>query len=229
MARPIPALLSINTATVREQWDLPRDHRRLRAPRHPRHLAVARPGREARASRGGATHPRRRPHVSRLLPRRHVPGDRPRGLARRARRQPPRRRRGGGGRRAHASCWSSAGCRRTRAARPRRATSAPRAAWCATASASCSTTRARARMPLAIEPLHPMYAADRACVNTLAQAQRPVRRARARRRRGARRRRRRLPRVVGPVARARDRARRPRTAACSRTTSATGSCRRPTC
>ncbi|MBI3434782.1 MAG: sugar phosphate isomerase/epimerase [Proteobacteria bacterium] len=26
------------------------------------------------------------------------------------------------------------------------------------------------RMPLAIEPLHPMYAADRACVNTLAQA-----------------------------------------------------------
>jgi sugar phosphate isomerase/epimerase len=28
----------------------------------------------------------------------------------------------------------------------------------------------RARMPLAIEPLHPMYAADRACVNTLAQA-----------------------------------------------------------
>ncbi|MEM9224228.1 MAG: sugar phosphate isomerase/epimerase family protein [Pseudomonadota bacterium] len=27
-----------------------------------------------------------------------------------------------------------------------------------------------ARMPLAIEPLHPMYAADRACVNTLCQA-----------------------------------------------------------
>src|SRR6516162_9051852 len=27
-----------------------------------------------------------------------------------------------------------------------------------------------ARVPLAIEPLHPMYAADRACVNTLAQA-----------------------------------------------------------
>ncbi|MBJ3776948.1 sugar phosphate isomerase/epimerase family protein [Acuticoccus mangrovi] len=27
-----------------------------------------------------------------------------------------------------------------------------------------------ARMPLAIEPLHPMYAADRACVNTLAHA-----------------------------------------------------------
>ncbi|HWI82039.1 sugar phosphate isomerase/epimerase family protein [Ramlibacter sp.] len=28
----------------------------------------------------------------------------------------------------------------------------------------------RANMPLAIEPLHPMYAADRACVNTLEQA-----------------------------------------------------------
>src|SRR5262249_2035889 len=27
-----------------------------------------------------------------------------------------------------------------------------------------------ARVPLAIEPLHPMYAADRACGNTLAQA-----------------------------------------------------------
>jgi sugar phosphate isomerase/epimerase len=27
-----------------------------------------------------------------------------------------------------------------------------------------------AKVPLAIEPLHPMYAADRACVNTLAQA-----------------------------------------------------------
>src|SRR5262249_59064397 len=28
----------------------------------------------------------------------------------------------------------------------------------------------QARVPLAIEPLHPMYAADRACVNMLAQA-----------------------------------------------------------
>ena len=30
--------------------------------------------------------------------------------------------------------------------------------------------RAHAGVPLAIEPLHPMYAADRACVNTLAHA-----------------------------------------------------------
>ena len=28
----------------------------------------------------------------------------------------------------------------------------------------------RVGMPLAIEPLHPMYAADRACINTLEQA-----------------------------------------------------------
>jgi len=28
----------------------------------------------------------------------------------------------------------------------------------------------QARIPLAIEPLHPMYAADRACINTLSQA-----------------------------------------------------------
>ena len=27
-----------------------------------------------------------------------------------------------------------------------------------------------ANMPLAIEPLHPMYAADRACINTMEQA-----------------------------------------------------------
>ena len=33
-------------------------------------------------------------------------------------------------------------------------------------------------VPLAIEPLHPMYAADRACVNTLAHAQRSLRPAR---------------------------------------------------
>ncbi len=33
-------------------------------------------------------------------------------------------------------------------------------------------------MPLAIEPLHPMYAADRACVNTLEARARPLRPAR---------------------------------------------------
>jgi hypothetical protein len=91
-------------------------------------------------------------------------------------------------------------------------------------------------MPLAIEPLHPMYAADRACVNTIEQAldlcealdppagvgTRAVGGARR-----ARRRRRRLSRLVGPkleaqIARAGRRA-------CTPSTSATGSCRRATC
>ena len=63
-------------------------------------------------------------------------------------------------------------------------------------------------MPLAIEPLHPMYAADRACVNTLEQAldlcdaTRPATQRRARR--GGRR----LSRVVGSEAAGADRARR---------------------
>ena len=41
---------------------------------------------------------------------------------------------------------------------------------CTKASPRCWTMRANAGMPLAIEPLHPMYAADRACINTLEQA-----------------------------------------------------------
>ena len=49
-------------------------------------------------------------------------------------------------------------------------------------------------VPLAIEPLHPMYAADRACVNTLDQALDICDAARRRRRRRDRR----LPRLVGP-------------------------------
>ena len=51
-----------------------------------------------------------------------------------------------------------------------------------------------ANMPLAIEPLHPMYAADRACVNTHRPGARHGRGAG----RGGRRRDRRLPRLVGP-------------------------------
>ena len=50
------------------------------------------------------------------------------------------------------------------------ATSPARDGRCATASRRCCPMRARRGVPLAIEPLHPMYAADRACVNTLAQA-----------------------------------------------------------
>ena len=65
-----------------------------------------------------------------------------------------------------------------------------------------------AGMPLAIEPLHPMYAADRACVNTIAHANDLCDELAPRRRRRARHRGRRLSRVVGPATEARDRARR---------------------
>ena len=61
-----------------------------------------------------------------------------------------------------------------------------------------------AKMPLAIEPLHPMYAADRACVNTLAQALDLCDELGE----GARRRDRHLSCVVGPGPVAADRARR---------------------
>jgi hypothetical protein len=59
--------LSINTATVRKQrgqdWPLP-DHRRLRAARHPRHRALARPGGRGGPGGGGAAAARHRHHLS---------------------------------------------------------------------------------------------------------------------------------------------------------------------
>ena len=85
-----------------------------------------------------------------------------------------------------------------------------------------------AGMPLAIEPLHPMYAADRACVNTLAQANDAVRRAGGRRGLG----------IAVDVyhvwwdpraASARSSAPASGAPRCSRITSATGWCRPPTC
>ena len=78
-----------------------------------------------------------------------------------------------------------------------------------------------AGMPLAIEPLHPMYAADRACINTHGAGARRLRRARPRAQRRARRGGRRLPRVVGPEAAGADRTRR-QASACWPSTSATG-------
>ena len=57
---------------------------------------------------------------------------------------------------------------------------------------------ARARgVPLAIEPLHPMYCADRACVNTMAQAIDLCDELLGKGGRSASRRR--LPRLVGPA------------------------------
>ena len=96
------------------------------------------------------------------------------GRARRARRQQTR------GRRGAALGARLPGAHRRRPAEgldgPRRR---PRAGH-GRASYALLTTPARASMPLAIEPLHPMYAADRACVNTLGACARSVRRARRR-------------------------------------------------
>ena len=56
----------------------------------------------------------------------------------------------------------------------------------------------QASMPLAIEPLHPAYAADRACVNTTKQALDICDRLDPGAQRRARRRARRLSHLVGP-------------------------------
>ena len=167
--------LSINTATVRKQRGrglaAAADPRCLRGARHPRHLAVARPGRRRRARRdraaGEGARARARPAIAAAACSPHAdaavtPGG--------ARRQPPRARRslhaerrlpGAGGRRLPGALRRQAGAPRHRAgarAGHRRHRRAAR------------STRAQRRMPLAIEPLHPMYAADRACINTLEQA-----------------------------------------------------------
>ena len=106
--------LSINTATVRKQrgqdWPLPRDPRRLRGARHPRHLAVARPGRAAGLDTIARQRQGARPRAVGLLPRRHVPGRRCRGAPGGARRQPARGRRSLHAGRAPAWCWWSAAC-----------------------------------------------------------------------------------------------------------------------
>ena len=181
-----------------------RDHRGLRAARHPRDLAVARPGRGGRPRPRRAGRRGRRARALRLLPRRHVPGADAR---RRGRRALDDNRRA-----VDEAAALGAPClvlvvgglpRRSRPARRRRRTSPPRAAGAATASPRLLEYARAAGMPLAIEPLHPMYAADRACVNTLEQALDLCDALDPRRTRRARRRGRRLPRLVGPEARRR--------------------------
>jgi hypothetical protein len=66
-------------------------------------------------------------------------------------------------------CWSWAACPARSTAGRRTTTSPLHDVTCTTASRRRSHMRARSACR-AIEPLHPMYAADRACVNTLAQA-----------------------------------------------------------
>ncbi len=87
----------------------------------------------------------------------------PRGPRGRDRRQPPRHRRGGGARRRLPRA------RRRRPAEGLADIAAAREMVADGIAALLPHARA-AKMPLAIEPLHPMYAADRACVNTLEQA-----------------------------------------------------------
>ena len=139
----------------------------------------------------------------------------------RARRQPARARRSLHAAAHPAWCWWSAACPARWAARRRTRTSPARARRSPTASRRLLDDARERGMPLAIEPLHPMYAADRACVNTLEQAldlcdaldpQRSGALGVARRR---------LPRLVGPEAAGADRARR-HASACSPSTSATG-------
>ena len=105
----------------------------------------------------------------RLLPRRHVPRRRARAV-RGARRQPPRRRRGRGARRG----LSRAGGRRAAAVLAAGLDGLARhlagARQVEDGIAELLDYARSVGMPLALEPLHPMYAADRACVNTLAQA-----------------------------------------------------------
>ena len=170
-SRRIPsAAVAQHRDACAQQWTLPRDHRRLRAPRHPRHLAVARPGRARRASRkprsASATRDSTVTGLCRggMFPRRDARG--PRAALDDNRRAIDEALALG----ARCLVLVVGGLPKDASGSPRRRTSPARARWCATASASCSTTRGRRGMPLAIEPLHPMYAADRACVNTLAQA-----------------------------------------------------------
>ena len=156
--------LSINLATVRRAVELRRSRRRLPAPRHHHHLPLARPDRRHRPEGSRPHRPRQRRQAYRRLPRRLLPR--------------PRRR---GPRQAHSMT--------TAAPSTRPPSSAPTAwSWSCgglpagskdlPAARADGDRRPRALMPharaagvpIAIEPLHPMYAADRACVNSLEQA-----------------------------------------------------------
>ena len=64
MATPDPGAALDQHRDAPRAVDVAADHRRLRASRHPRHLAVARPGRAGRASTNRRAHSRRRPALS---------------------------------------------------------------------------------------------------------------------------------------------------------------------
>ncbi len=95
-----------------------------------------------------------------------------------------------------ASFSSSAACRRTSAGRPASKDLASAREMVRDGIGELLEYARPAGMPLAIEPLHPMYAADRACVNTMPHANDLCDELGD----GRRHRRRRLPRLVGPEA-----------------------------
>ena len=146
-----------------EQWDLRAGGRRLPAARHHGDRALARPGGGDRARGGRAAGARQRPAGHRALPRRDVSG---RDGGGRARAIEDNKRAIDEAAALGADCLvlvvgglpagskDIAAARRDGARRDRGDAAHARAAG----------------VPLAIEPLHPMYAADRACVNTLEQA-----------------------------------------------------------
>ena len=156
-----------------------------------RRARCATPGSNCRAIAAAACSPRTPRAASRCATTTAAPSTRPRRSAR------------------PASCWWSAACRniRGRAVRLQRISPA-RGRRSTTPSPRCWTMRAQAQMPLAIEPLHPAYAADRACVNTTKQALDICDRLDPATHRRARRRARRLSHLVGSGADAADRARR---------------------
>ena len=156
--------LSINLATVRAAMETCAAVEACARARHPRGRAVARPGGGDRRSRRRRASSGERHAGDRLLPRRDVPGraTRPARAARstttgarstRRRRSAP-----------SAWCWSCGGL-----PTGSRDLAGARQRWSRRHGGDAAAC-ARRRVPLAIEPLHPMYAADRACVNTLAQA-----------------------------------------------------------
>ena len=166
--------LSINTATVRKQRGVDWPLLDILDACAARGIRAVSPWRDQVAAAGLQATAQRlqepRPGTVGLLPRRHVHLHRRRRPAGRARRQPARARRslhaeralpGAGGRRPARRAGRQGGAPGTSPARARRSREG--------IAALLEDARER-RMPLAIEPLHPMYAADRACINTLEQA-----------------------------------------------------------
>ena len=119
---------------------------------------VVRPGGDGQAD------PRRGPDRHHPVPRRLLHGDRPGRAGRGARRQPARDRRGGHPGHRHPGPGLRRPARRLQG--PARRPGAHRRR----AGASWARTPRAHGVRLAIEPLHPMYAADRCVVSTLAQA-----------------------------------------------------------